>query len=256
MHWDAKKRKVQSYRPAQRGPQLRKQRQPPERYQGQIESVAGRRFCFYKEINVTQKLQAPIEVDLKISITDGVGKIGTVTIGMGHGAYPTEQELRDRVAKFESQEMPDGFRMMTKREWFNNLFGQCQDQDGDGEVTYMDWAMPGGDDWAGNENVQAVQDKVKMLLDASERLGLPLDSSGGPVLHQAIAHDLAARLAPPDALLFELHGPDGQRWAIHLDGRFEGFPNGTLILNHAIPLVDGLLGIIHTPDACAPGQKV
>lgn len=198
MHWDAKKRKVQSYRPAQRGPQLRKQRQPPERYQGQIESVAGRRFCFYKEINVTQKLQAPIEVDLKISITDGIGKIGTVTIGMGRGAYPTEQELRDRVAKFASEEMPDGFRLMTKREWFNDLFGQCRDQGDDGEVTYMDWAMPGGDDWAENEQPQAerpatgeeggqsVQEKAEMLVGISERLGIPLGDDGGPELQAAI----------------------------------------------------------------------
>ena len=102
----------------------------------------------------------------------------------------------------------------------------------------------------------ALHDKAKMLLDVSERLGLPLDSSGGPELHQAIAHERAARLTHPDALLFKLHGPDGQRWAIHLDGRFEGFPDGTHILNYALPLVDGLIGVIHTPGACAPGPKV
>lgn len=155
---------------------------------------------------MTQKPQAPIEVDLKISITDGVGKIGTVTIGMGHGAYPTEQELRDRVAKFESQEMPDGFRMMTKREWFNNLFGQCQDQDGDGEVTYMDWAMPGGDEWAENEQPQAespatgeqggqsVEAKAEMLVGISERLGIPLGDDGGPELQAAVEQAQAKRL--------------------------------------------------------------
>ena len=147
---------------------------------------------------MTQKLQAPIEVDLKISITDGIGKIGTVTIGMGRGAYPTEQQLRDRVAKFASEEMPDGFRLMTKREWFNNLFGQCQDQDGDGEVTYMDWAMPGGDDWAENEQPQAqstatgeqggpsVAEKAEMLVGISARLGIPLGNDGSPELQAAV----------------------------------------------------------------------
>lgn len=55
-----------------------------------------------------------------------------------------------------------------------------------------------------------------MLLDVSERLVLPLDSSGDPELQQAITYERGARLAPPDALLFEVHGPGGQRWAIHL----------------------------------------
>ena len=156
---------------------------------------------------MTQKPQAPIEVDLKISITDGVGKIGTVTIGMGHGAYPTEQELRDRVAKFESQEMPDGFRMMTKREWFNNLFGQCQDQDGNGEVTYMDWAMPGGDDWAENEQPraespasgeqgnQSVEEKAEMLVGISASLSIPLGNDGSPELQAAVERVQAKKQA-------------------------------------------------------------
>lgn len=154
---------------------------------------------------MTQKLQAPIEVDLKISITDGVGKIGTVSIGMGHGAYPTEQELRDRVAKFASKEIPDGFRLMTKREWFNNLFGQCRDQDDDGEVSYMDWAMPGGDDWAENEQPQAnspatgeeggqsVREKAEMLVGISARLGIPLGNDGGPELQTAVERAQANR---------------------------------------------------------------
>lgn len=97
---------------------------------------------------MTDKLQAPIEVELKISITNGEGKIGTVTIGMGNGSYPAEQELRDRVAKFVSEEMPEGFRLMTKREWFNNLFGQARDEDEDGNPVFMNFAMPGGEHWA------------------------------------------------------------------------------------------------------------
>ena len=101
-----------------------------------------------KEREVTDKLQAPIEVELKINITDGKTKVGTVTIGMGNGSYPTEQELRDRVAKFASEEMPDGFRLMTKREWFNSLFGQAREEDDEGNTTLMNFAMPGGENWA------------------------------------------------------------------------------------------------------------
>ena len=94
------------------------------------------------------KLQAPIEVELKIEITDGKHKSGTVTIGMGLGHYPTEQEFRDRVAKFEAEEMPDGFRLKTKREWFDNLVGKAYDgEDDDGNPVYLSVAIPGGSDW-------------------------------------------------------------------------------------------------------------
>ena len=93
------------------------------------------------------KIQGPIEVEIKVSITDDEGRHGIATLSMTNGRYPTEQELRNAVAKFEKESMPDGFRMMTKREWFNSVFGQCIDQDEDGELTRMDWAMPGGDNW-------------------------------------------------------------------------------------------------------------
>lgn len=95
---------------------------------------------------MTAKMKAPIQIDLKIKITNG-SQDGVVTIGMGHACFPTEQEFRDRIAKFADEEMPDGFRLMTKREWFNSLFGQCAEQDEDGETTYIDYAMPGGNDW-------------------------------------------------------------------------------------------------------------
>lgn len=93
------------------------------------------------------KLQAPIETELKISITDGE-RLGVVTIWMGVGRFITEQDLRDRLAKFVAEEMPDGFRLQTKREWFDNKFGQCFDgEDEDGEPTYISYAMPGGENW-------------------------------------------------------------------------------------------------------------
>ena len=42
--------------------------------------------------------------------------------------------------------------------------------------------------------------------------------------------------------LFELRGADGHTWRIYLDGRAEGFPPGTLVVNHALPLVSRLVG--------------
>lgn len=45
------------------------------------------------------KIQGPIEIEIKVYIADGT-RSGVATITMGKGTYPTEQELRDRVAEF------------------------------------------------------------------------------------------------------------------------------------------------------------
>lgn len=37
-------------------------------------------------------------------------------------------------------------------------------------------------------------------------------------------------------LLFELRGADGHAWRLYLDGRIEGFPAGTLVVNRAPPM--------------------
>lgn len=43
-----------------------------------------------------------------------------------------------------------------------------------------------------------------------------------------------------DELLFELRGLDGHVWRLYLDGRAEGFPIGTVIVNRAKPLFESL----------------
>lgn len=96
---------------------------------------------------MTVKLQAPIEVEIKISIINDEGHEGVATLGIARGRYPDEAAIRESVAKFEKEQMPDGFRLMTKREWFNTIFGQCREEDEDGEPIYMNYAMPGGDNW-------------------------------------------------------------------------------------------------------------
>lgn len=63
------------------------------------------------------KIQGPVEVELKIHITDGE-MAGVATVGMGVGKFPTEQDLRDRVEKFAAKEMPDGFRLMDKQTYW------------------------------------------------------------------------------------------------------------------------------------------
>lgn len=93
------------------------------------------------------KLQAPIELELKISIINDDGQQGVATVSMARGRYADEAAIRECVAKFEREGMPDGFRLMTKREWFNSIFGQAREEDEDGEAHYMNFAMPGGDNW-------------------------------------------------------------------------------------------------------------
>lgn len=91
------------------------------------------------------KIQGPIEVEIKVSVINAEGHHGEATLGLTKGRYPTEQELRNAVAKFEKESMPDGFRLMTKREWFNSIFGQCHEE---GEDEPINFAMPGGDNWS------------------------------------------------------------------------------------------------------------
>ncbi|WP_227472696.1 hypothetical protein, partial [Delftia acidovorans] len=74
----------------------------PERHQGKDQSAFSRvRFVFStkEQHSMTAKMKAPIQIDLNIKITNG-SQDGVVTIRMGHACFPTEQEFRDRIAKF------------------------------------------------------------------------------------------------------------------------------------------------------------
>ena len=88
-------------------------------------------------------MQGPIEIDVKIAIISGEEegrREGVVTIGMGMSHYPTETEIRERVAKFIAEEMPEGFRVMDKLEYFNKMI---RDLTGSRER----FAIPGGPEW-------------------------------------------------------------------------------------------------------------
>lgn len=93
------------------------------------------------------KIQGPIEVELKVSLTNGEGVDGVATIGLGKGCYPSEERMREAVAKFERESMPEGFRLMTKREWWDTVCPPTYEEDEDGERHPMHFAVPGGDDY-------------------------------------------------------------------------------------------------------------
>ncbi len=98
---------------------------------------------------MTIKLQAPITVKIAVSIiNDATGQHGVATYSLAKGRFHDEASLREELASFESKHMPEGFRLMTKREWFNSEFGQIPEDDGDGNIQYINVAMPGGDNWS------------------------------------------------------------------------------------------------------------
>jgi hypothetical protein len=51
-----------------------------------------------------------------------------------------------------------------------------------------------------------------------------------------------------DEPLFTLHGPNGQLWELKLNGDATGFPEGTVVINHA----EVLLGALHGATSTSP----
>ncbi len=94
------------------------------------------------------KIQGPFEFEIKVSVTNGEGVDGVVTISLGKGRYPSEAERRDAVAEVEVESLPDGFRLMAKREWWDTLFPPTVEEgDDDGEEYVTRFALPGGDQY-------------------------------------------------------------------------------------------------------------
>lgn len=62
----------------------------------------------------------PAEFEMKVFITnDETDQHGRATITLGALEYPSKERIRDRIAKFEKEELNgalEGFRLMTKRE--------------------------------------------------------------------------------------------------------------------------------------------
>lgn len=87
----------------------------------------------------TGTMYGPVEVEIKVAITgEGMGT-GVATICMGRGVYPTPAEIEARVKKMVDTEMPDGFRLLTKQEYWDHI---CIENAG------TKFAMAGGPDFA------------------------------------------------------------------------------------------------------------
>ncbi|MNK70393.1 hypothetical protein D3C87_898110 [compost metagenome] len=82
----------------------------------------------------------PASIDVLVYITDGANQQGTATVSFKPGKEITKQDVRDAVAALERDSMPEGFRLMTKREVWNWI---CEDMAGRGAR----FAMPGGEDF-------------------------------------------------------------------------------------------------------------
>lgn len=55
-----------------------------------------------------------------------------------------------------------------------------------------------------------------------------------------------------DEQLFELIGPNGETWKLYADGRVEGFPPETTMVNYAMPILNALIGEIIRKDRAVP----
>ena len=74
----------------------------------------------------------PIEIEVKVAVTDGTN-VGEAAVTAKRGHYASPAEIKASVDQ-ALMELPNGYRPMTKREWFDHVFG-------------MRVAMPGSDDW-------------------------------------------------------------------------------------------------------------
>ena len=62
------------------------------------------------------RMQAPITVDLRIGITNGE-KVGEAVVSLPIGAIPDDFDINEAFGEFQANDMPEGFRLMTKTEF-------------------------------------------------------------------------------------------------------------------------------------------
>lgn len=88
--------------------------------------------------------------------------------------------------------------------------------------------------------------------------GVVLIKFSGPALLPATKSRLGGRLeglGMDGELLFELHGPEGQIWRLYLDGRVEGFPAGTLVVNSCLPAMARMVGEVRREGISLPAEQ-
>lgn len=77
-------------------------------------------------------------------INEEKGQKGKVTIGLGVFEFPTPEKVKERIAKFEAEELEsigDGFRVMSKREAWDFVM---QERTGQSDMRF---ALPKGPEW-------------------------------------------------------------------------------------------------------------
>lgn len=85
-------------------------------------------------------LKGPYEVSVIVHVTDGDETNGAVTISCTMGHPPTEKDIDDCVKKAEKAVSDQGFRLMNKSEFFNQMM---RERLGATE----NFACPGGTKW-------------------------------------------------------------------------------------------------------------
>jgi hypothetical protein len=88
-------------------------------------------------MNSEDKVKFPIEAEIKIVITNGSG-FGVATVGMGFGNIPSDQDVRERIARFEREELSDlpGYRLATAPELWDYA---CLERTGETFATPAAW---------------------------------------------------------------------------------------------------------------------
>ena len=101
---------------------------------------------------------------------------------------------------------------------------------------------------------EALRARAEMLVTVSENTRLPLSGNGSPELIAGVQAEGVEPEVALDQVLFELRGPDGHVWTLTLDGRCTGFPEGTIMMNLALPLTLALIGKMKIQGAALAAQ--
>ena len=93
------------------------------------------------------KCYGPFEFEMKLSVCNDEGMQGVATITLGKGQIPTSKDIQETIDKFVRESMPPGFRLMNKREWWDTVLPPQYEEDEDGELIPIRFAMPGSSEF-------------------------------------------------------------------------------------------------------------
>lgn len=110
------------------------------------------------------RIAFPGSLSLVVKITDGE-RNDEVTIQFPIGQTPTPQEIADRIAACEKDDMPDGFRLMNKRETWDSF---CKSEFG------KTFTLPGGEQFdRPSLSAQEFFELIRKKFQSGE--GIPVD---------------------------------------------------------------------------------